>query len=349
MTAVPGKDGADQLRILLQPGETFELPGGRGLDHLRRGRAVRRAVDPHRPGQVAHPRRGPALARRAGRLARHPPSKGVRAGWSGIRAGSYCGVRRRPGQGRRRRDARRARSRAERTSRNAMTDQTLAQLSNLAIYSAMAVLTLAMLADAVYLARLVPAREAAREAERERELVGWSAPVARHGRAPARQPGRHPSRRRRRPTVRETSRSRRARRPASAGRSPCSARCSSSPGVVLRALEVHRWPLGNMYEFAVFGAMFVLLAYCGVGDAARPALARPVRRDARAAQPRPGDHRLVHRRERADAVAALGVARHPRHGGHVVGGRVHDRVLARRHVPHPGPARERRAPPAHRS
>ena len=37
-----------------------------------------------------------------------------------------------------------------------MTDQTLAQLSNLAIYSAMAVLTLAMLADAVYLARLVP-------------------------------------------------------------------------------------------------------------------------------------------------------------------------------------------------
>ena len=37
-----------------------------------------------------------------------------------------------------------------------MTDQTLAQLSNLAIYSAMVVLTLAMLADAVYLARLVP-------------------------------------------------------------------------------------------------------------------------------------------------------------------------------------------------
>ena len=34
-------------------------------------------------------------------------------------------------------------------------------------------------------------------------------------------------------------------------------------GVVLRALEVHRWPLGNMYEFAIFGAMFVLLAYCG--------------------------------------------------------------------------------------
>ena len=52
-----------------------------------------------------------------------------------------------------------------------MTDQSLAQLSNLAIYSAMVVLTLAMLADAVYLARLVPAREAKRETARERELV----------------------------------------------------------------------------------------------------------------------------------------------------------------------------------
>ena len=52
-----------------------------------------------------------------------------------------------------------------------MTDQTLAQLSNLAIYSAMVVLTLAMLADAVYLARLVPAREADRETALERELV----------------------------------------------------------------------------------------------------------------------------------------------------------------------------------
>lgn len=30
MTALPGKDGADQLRILLRPGDTFELPNGRG-------------------------------------------------------------------------------------------------------------------------------------------------------------------------------------------------------------------------------------------------------------------------------------------------------------------------------
>ncbi len=30
MTAIPAADGADQLRILLRPGQTFELPGGRG-------------------------------------------------------------------------------------------------------------------------------------------------------------------------------------------------------------------------------------------------------------------------------------------------------------------------------
>ena len=30
MTPIPGADGADQLRILLRPGQTFELPDGRG-------------------------------------------------------------------------------------------------------------------------------------------------------------------------------------------------------------------------------------------------------------------------------------------------------------------------------
>jgi cytochrome c-type biogenesis protein CcsB len=144
-----------------------------------------------------------------------------------------------------------------------MTDQTLAQLSNLAIYSAMVVLTLAMLADAVYLARLVPAREADRETARERELVtaggttevgdpasGVGAPASG---APADAA----------PTGRDAE--------------PLAARKAAAigwtltvlgtffvvAGVVLRALEVHRWPLGNMYEFAIFGSMFVLLAYCG--------------------------------------------------------------------------------------
>ena len=31
---------------------------------------------------------------------------------------------------------------------------------------------------------------------------------------------------------------------------------------VLRGASVHRWPLGNMFEFAVVGAMFTVLAFC---------------------------------------------------------------------------------------
>ena len=109
MTPVPGKDGADQLRILLSPGQTYELPGGRGsitFDRVERFAGLSIRTDPGKSLTLVA-----ALldARRAGRLARHPSSKGVRAGWSGARTGSYCGVRRRPGQGRRRRHARRDR------------------------------------------------------------------------------------------------------------------------------------------------------------------------------------------------------------------------------------------------
>ena len=139
-----------------------------------------------------------------------------------------------------------------------MTDQTLAQLSNLAIYSAMVVLTLAMFADAVYLARLVPAREAAQETARERELVGASGGVGAGAPDPASDDPAGST-----ATGRDTE--------------PAAARKAAGigwtltllgtlfvvVGVVLRALEVHRWPLGNMYEFAIVGAMFVLLAYCG--------------------------------------------------------------------------------------
>ncbi len=138
-----------------------------------------------------------------------------------------------------------------------MTDTTLAQLSNTAIYSAMVVLTLAMLAYALHLARLVPAREdAAAEAERAPELVtaGAAGPDATSPDAAA---------------------------PGTSGRSPgpgaepVAARKAAGigyaltvlgtllvvAGVVLRAAEVHRWPLGNMYEFAIVGSMFVLITY----------------------------------------------------------------------------------------
>ena len=49
MTPVPGKDGADQLRILLRPGETFELPDGRGsitFDRVERFAGLSIRTDP---------------------------------------------------------------------------------------------------------------------------------------------------------------------------------------------------------------------------------------------------------------------------------------------------------------
>lgn len=151
-----------------------------------------------------------------------------------------------------------------------MTDQTLAQLSNTAIYSAMVVLTLAMLAYALYLARLVPARGAAASATtgateaavaEDRELV--SAGAADATRMPSAPP-------------RGTASGGTASDCADPSSEPAGARKAAGVGwsltvlgtllvvigVVLRAAEVQRWPLGNMYEFAVVGAMFVLLAYC---------------------------------------------------------------------------------------
>ena len=49
MTPVPGKDGADQLRILLRPGETYDLPGGRGsitFDRVERFAGLSIRTDP---------------------------------------------------------------------------------------------------------------------------------------------------------------------------------------------------------------------------------------------------------------------------------------------------------------
>ncbi|HET7761784.1 MAG TPA: c-type cytochrome biogenesis protein CcsB [Phycicoccus sp.] len=149
-----------------------------------------------------------------------------------------------------------------------MTDTTLAQLSNTAIYSAMVVLTLAMLAYAVYLARLVPAREARTEqdaaGERSPELVAAATADTGGAAAPApTDPG----------AVLDTPPPPAG--PAGRADEPVAARKAAGiggalttlgtllvvAGVVLRALEVHRWPLGNMYEFAIVGAMFVLVAY----------------------------------------------------------------------------------------
>ena len=139
-----------------------------------------------------------------------------------------------------------------------MTNETLAGYANLSLYSAMAVFTIAMVCHAIYLAGLLPARDRAvakdATSARERELVGAGAPAETVS-APA---------------------------VAAAAGSPTdgpelSKRARSAAGiastttwlggllllasVVLRGLSVDRWPLGNMFEFAVMGSMFTSLAY----------------------------------------------------------------------------------------
>ncbi len=144
-----------------------------------------------------------------------------------------------------------------------MTDQALASYSNLALYSTMAVLTLAMLAFAVDLAALgsrVQRSAAGRDRGGDRELVTA-------GSAPA--------------TTGDPEGARDANGPGSAGSGApdgsADRRQWAGIGmslswlgaallvacVALRGLSVHRAPLGNMYEFAIVAAAFVMVAFLG--------------------------------------------------------------------------------------
>jgi cytochrome c-type biogenesis protein CcsB len=149
-----------------------------------------------------------------------------------------------------------------------MTNEALAQYANLSLYSAMAVFTLAMVGYALYLAGLVPHRDRAaaavrgQQGAREEALVGAGVPGGpvdvRAGAQGA--------------TVAPdltTS--------AVDEREPVPARARKAAGIagtltwlggfllvvsaVLRGASVQRWPLGNMFEFAVAGAMFTILAF----------------------------------------------------------------------------------------
>ena len=124
-----------------------------------------------------------------------------------------------------------------------MTNESLAGYANLSLYSAMAVFTIAMVCHAVYLAALLPARDRLRAGAVDRELVGAGAPV------PVEAPAR--------PEL-----------PSRAAKAAGIASTTTWLGgflllmsVVLRGVAVHRWPLGNMFEFAVMGSMFTVLAY----------------------------------------------------------------------------------------
>ena len=172
LTQLTKADGTPLL-IRLKPGQTFQLPDGRGSITLRQGRPVRRAVGPGRPGQGAHPGRrdrhdprphglpaGPAAPHlRSGPPDRRPLAYPRHHRWSG----ADFGPRARCGAGR-------AAHRAQQRTLG-MPSAELVGYSNLALYSAMAVFTVSMLLFAAYLAALGPVAAERGSKRRSRELV----------------------------------------------------------------------------------------------------------------------------------------------------------------------------------
>ncbi|MGL4743065.1 MAG: cytochrome c biogenesis protein CcsA, partial [Dermatophilaceae bacterium] len=159
-----------------------------------------------------------------------------------------------------------------------MNPTTLAELSNTAVYSAALVLTFAMVAHALYLARVAPERSAtetpARAVVADRELVTASGgpttspltarvssgDVATGGSDD--EPVAPGAERAGGPPTEPADESRTARQSAGVARMlTLLGTALLVVAVVLRATEVGRWPLGNMYEFAIVGSTAVLVAY----------------------------------------------------------------------------------------
>jgi cytochrome c-type biogenesis protein CcsB len=139
-----------------------------------------------------------------------------------------------------------------------MTNETLAGYANVSLYSAMAVFTIAMVCHAIYLAGLLPARD--RASSREHELVAAGATGAEAPVEPgpeALSPGE--------PATRHTEDDVPLRARKAAGIAATTTWLGGFllvVSVALRGISVQRWPLGNMFEFAVMLSMFTVLAYC---------------------------------------------------------------------------------------
>ena len=131
-----------------------------------------------------------------------------------------------------------------------MTNETLALYANLGVYSAMAVFTIAMIAFAMDLAAVAPkVSAAAPETQKEPALAGAGSYVD----APApRVEGDGP----------DLPRTRRA-----AGIAMMLTRLGGLlliAAAAMRGLSVHRPPLGNMFEFALVGCMFVVVVFVAI-------------------------------------------------------------------------------------
>ncbi|MEO8518370.1 MAG: c-type cytochrome biogenesis protein CcsB [Dermatophilaceae bacterium] len=131
-----------------------------------------------------------------------------------------------------------------------MTNETLAQYANLAVYSAMVVFTIAMIAFAIDLAGAAPkVSTAALDLQTEPAMVGAGPVVGGVPHAPA--------------GLADVPRRRKA-----AGIAMMLTRLGGLlliAAAAMRGLSVHRPPLGNMFEFALMGSMFVIATYLVLG------------------------------------------------------------------------------------
>ena len=136
-----------------------------------------------------------------------------------------------------------------------MPSTILVGYSNLALYSAMAVFTIAMLLSAFHLAALGPVKVERSATKRERELVGATTTTATATLTPAEGLGEGD----------DLTPSPRARR---LGGVVLSMSWLGTllliSSVVMRGLAVMRPPWGNMFEFATAGAAAVALTYCAL-------------------------------------------------------------------------------------
>jgi len=131
-----------------------------------------------------------------------------------------------------------------------MTNEALAQYANLGVYSAMVVFTIAMVAFAMDLAGAAP-KVLASEAERQREpaLVGATSSVG--DPEPSAGGSDH-----------GVARTRRA-----AGAAMMLTRLGGLlliAAAAMRGWSVHRPPLGNMFEFALVGCLFVIVVFVAI-------------------------------------------------------------------------------------
>jgi cytochrome c-type biogenesis protein CcsB len=130
-----------------------------------------------------------------------------------------------------------------------MTNETLAQYANLGVYSAMAVFTIAMIAFAIDLAGAAPKATEVVATRKEPALVGAesSVDVPDHP-VPSADPDRPRSRK-------------------AAGVAMMLTRLGGLlliAAAAMRGLSVHRPPLGNMFEFALVGCMFVVVVFVAI-------------------------------------------------------------------------------------